>query len=458
MTFVFLPTDGLFLGSLLGLGGLLVRHLRQPGQRRTIRRLLRSRIAMVSAILLFFYLLLAVSDSIRIQSTRDDGIRATEPLSLLDYLLDHVRLPKEKTYSAPLAAWAYNRELVKGEDGHASWAYPRLEYGGRDLEDPSRDRWRDIQKRSLKGTGIGAGLWLMVSAMGLLIRKYLKRRRPEGDLAPDLPCLPWVSMILTFGFLCIASAVLYQVSLGYHVLGTDKVGQDVFYQSLKAVRTGVLIGTLTTLSTLPLALGLGIVAGYFRGWLDDLIQYLYTTLNSIPGVLLIAASMLIIQSYMARHEADFNSITVRADLRLMALCLILGLTSWTGLCRLLRAETLKVREMEFVLAARVMGVSTFRILMRHVLPNVTHLILISVALDFSSLVLAEVALSYINIGVDPATESWGNMINTARLEMAREPVVWWSLLSAFTFMLLLVLPANLFADALRDALDPRVSD
>jgi peptide/nickel transport system permease protein len=108
-----------------------------------------------------------------------------------------------------------------------------------------------------------------------------------------------------------------------------------------------------------------------------------------------------------------------------------------------------------VQAAQVLGVSHGRILIRHILPNLFHLVLISVALDFSSLVLAEAVLSYVNIGVDPTTESWGNMINGARLEMAREPAVWWSLASAFLFMFALVLPANLFADAVRDAFDPR---
>jgi peptide/nickel transport system permease protein len=239
------------------------------------------------------------------------------------------------------------------------------------------------------------------------------------------------------------------------VLGTDKVGEDVFYQSLKSVRTGLLIGTLTTFATLPLALGFGILAGYFRGWVDDVIQYLYTTLNSIPGVLLIAAAMLIMQVYMARHEDEFASLALRADFRLLFLCLILGMTSWTGLCRLLRAETLKLREMEYVQASRALGVRQGMILVRHILPNVFHLVLISVALDFSSLVLAEAVLSYVNIGVDPTMESWGNMINSARLEMARDPVVWWSLAAAFLFMFTLVLAANLFADAVRDAFDPR---
>ena len=137
------------------------------------------------------------------------------------------------------------------------------------------------------------------------------------------------------------------------------------------------------------------------------------------------------------------------------LCLILGVTSWTGLCRLLRAETLKIREMDYVLAARALGVGRLRILKQHVLPNVMHLVMITIVLDFSGLVLAEAVLSYINIGVDPSTYSWGNMINTSRLEMARDPIVWWSLAAAFIFMFALVLAANLFADVVRDAFDPR---
>jgi peptide/nickel transport system permease protein len=172
-------------------------------------------------------------------------------------------------------------------------------------------------------------------------------------------------------------------------------------------------------------------------------------------VLLIAASILMAQVYMATHAEQFVSVVVRADMRLLFLCLVLGMTSWTGLCRLLRAETLKLREMEYVLAAQALGVSRLAVLWRHILPNVMHIVVIAVVLDFSSLVLAEAVLSYINIGVDPSTYSWGNMINGARLEMAREPVVWWSLAAAFVMMLGLVLAANLFADCVRDAFDPR---
>ena len=242
----------------------------------------------------------------------------------------------------------------------------------------------------------------------------------------------------------------------YHILGTDKVGQDVFYQSLKSIRTGLVIGTLTTLVMLPFAILLGIMAGYFGGRIDDGIQYLYTTLNSIPGVLLIAAAILMTQVYMATHAASFESLETRADMRLLFLCMILGVTSWTGLCRLLRGETLKLREVDYIQAAHAFGVGNLTIIFRHILPNVMHIVLIAVVLDFSSLVLTEAVLSYINIGVDPSMISWGNMINGARLEMAREPIVWWSLVAAFIFMFGLVLSANLFSDAVRDGFDPRL--
>jgi len=241
----------------------------------------------------------------------------------------------------------------------------------------------------------------------------------------------------------------------FHFFGTDKVGQDVFYQTIKSIRTGLVIGTLTTLIMLPFAILLGIMAGYFGGWIDDVIQYIYTTLSSIPGVLLIAAAILSLQVFISNRPEFFTTLAARADARLLALCLILGVTSWTGLCRMLRGETLKLREVDYIQAARALGVKHFRIIVRHILPNVMHIVLIAVVIDFSSLVLAEAVLSYVGVGVDPTSLSWGNMINSARLELAREPIVWWPLLAAFIFMFTLVLFANLFADKVRDAFDPR---
>jgi len=277
------------------------------------------------------------------------------------------------------------------------------------------------------------------------------RRILSGGL--DVPWRTAIASIFVFSLIITLIANLADV---YHVFGTDKVGKDVLYQSIKSIRTGLVIGTLTTLVMLPFAVLLGMMAGYFRGWVDDVIQYLYTTLNSIPGVLLIAAAVLMMQVYMDNHPELFETMAERADLRLLFLCLILGITSWTGLCRLLRGETLKLRELDYVQAAHAFGVTRATILIRHLLPNLLHLVLIAVVIDFSGLVLAEAVLSYVGVGVDPTTMSWGNMINRARLEMAREPMVWWSLLAAFSFMFTLVLAANLFSDVVRDAFDPRL--
>ena len=225
---------------------------------------------------------------------------------------------------------------------------------------------------------------------------------------------------------------------GKHAFGTDKVGNDVLFMGLKGIRTGMIIGGFTTLLVIPFAIFFGVVAGYFGKWIDDAIQYVYTVLSSIPSVLLIIAFMMI------------------AGRGLPQLCIIMGITSWTGLCRVLRGETLKLREMEYVQSCEAMGVSRTRIMVSHIIPNLMHIVLITAVLSFSGRVMAEATLSYLGIGVGPGTYSWGVMINDARLELARDPAVWWKIITALVFMFGLVLPANLFGDALRDALDPRL--
>ena len=225
---------------------------------------------------------------------------------------------------------------------------------------------------------------------------------------------------------------------GRHWLGTDRVGEDVLFQALKGVRTGMILGLLTTALIVPFAIFFGVVAGYFGGWVDDVVQYVYTVLASIPAVLLITAFMILFGRGLPQ------------------LCIIMGITSWTGLCRVLRGETLKLREMEYVQAAEAMSVPRWRIIRRHIVPNVMHLVVITMVLGFSGRVLAEAALTYIGIGVGADTYSWGKMINNARLELARDPLIGWNLAASFALMFGLVLPANIFGDAVRDALDPRL--
>lgn len=226
--------------------------------------------------------------------------------------------------------------------------------------------------------------------------------------------------------------------LGKHLLGTDGVGDDVLYLTLKGCRTALIIGGLTSLIVTPLALFFGLLAGYFGKRIDDAIQYTYTVLDSIPFILMIIALLLVLGR------------------GLVQMCIALGVTSWVGLCRLTRGETLKHRDREYVRAARALGVSHSRILLRHILPNLLPIVIISITLGFSGLVLSEAILSYLQLGVEAGIGSWGNMIDAARLELAREPVIWWNLLSASTALFLLVLAMNVFGDALRDAIDPRL--
>ena len=440
---VVLWTDALIYLLIVAVLGLAFYLRGQEHIKRPLQSIAGSKVGMVSLAVLLFFVAVGLLDSVHFKPTQG---KSNEIISLLDAWATPLREHGEKTYSAPFAATLYSKEIMTLADGSTQWGYPRLQFGGSHLNDPATQHISDVLQKAAYGLAQGAGLYGVIMLLLLGARRWV----PGAKLA-----MPSTAVAVTVFVIVSLSYTLIYLSAYYHVLGTDKVGEDVFYQAVKSIRTGLVLGTLTTLIMLPMAIIFGILAGFFRGWVDDVIQYIYTTLNSIPGVLLIAASILMVQVYMANHEQDFTSVIVRADMRLLFLCLILGVTSWTGLCRLLRAETLKLREMEYVQAAQALGVKQGMILLRHILPNVMHIVLISVVLDFSSLVLAEAVLSYINIGVDPTTYSWGNMINGARLEMAREPIVWWSLSAAFVFMFALVLAANLFADTVQDAFDPR---
>ncbi len=426
------------------------------------------KLAMVCLVILSIYIVIGLldsiswSDAIRGQdgkrSRDNNGNIIYEPrgLSILDRICAPLRERTEKTYSAPLATRLYSKETLTTPEGLVTRDYPRLTYGGVHLKNES-DRNSDIYRRVIIGLFIGllGGLITAGIMMALYISTFNKKvSRSVGqasllvmsgkDAQPTKKyyLLDNKKGVIFWGIIAAALvwfiAVTILLAKDYHVLGTDKVGNDVLYRALKGVRTALIIGGFTTILAVPFAIFFGVIAGYFGGRIDDVVQYIYTTLASIPGILLIVAFMLIF------GRGLFN------------LCLIMGITSWTGLCRLLRGETLKLRELEYIQAAKAFGVGRARIILRHIVPKVMHLVLISFLLRFSGLVLAEALLSYLQIGVEPTRGSWGSMIDIARMELAREPVVWWNLSAAFIFMVILVLSANLFGDAVRDALDPRL--
>ncbi|MGH8688577.1 MAG: ABC transporter permease [Burkholderiales bacterium] len=444
-----LPTDYLVWLLVAALVAFALYTFGKPHLAASWARVFRSRAAVACSVVLACYLVVGLLDSLhyrpRLPATDPaaPAAYAVEVRSVLDALLMPLRTRLEKTYSAPLATRLFQKESVELPDGTTVREYPRLAYGGAQLKEEG-DWARDVALRALAGLAGAAIAWTLVVLAG---RRTLARRWTR---------VPWGAAAAALGAILALAGPAAALATGYHVLGTNQVGVDVLYQALKSIRTSLVIGTVTTLVLLPLGVAAGVAAGYFRGWVDDVIQFIYTTLNSIPGVLLIAASVLMIQVLIDSHPEAFQTAAQRADMRLLALCAILGLTSWTGLARLLRGESLKLSEQEYVQAAHAFGVSHVRILARHLLPNVAHIVIISLVLDFSGFVLAEAVLSYVGVGVDPSTISFGTMINAARMEMAREPMVWWSLAAAFCFMFALVLSANLFADAVRDGFDPRV--
>ena len=459
---VVLWTDAMIFALLIAMLALVWFIRRHEHLRAPWKHVAQRPMAMGAALVLGVFVVIGLLDSLHYRekladSPADTPQYSVEVLSVFDALVSGLRTRQEKTYSAPLAMQLYAKEFIQ-RDGETVRDYPRLKYGGAHLTHID-ELGPDITRRTL--VGLAQGLAVSLLLFGLLAAWQARRTQTQMGAWLEAWAMgelgwPGRTVVVVLTLLLLLAGVLAQLASAYHVFGTDKVGQDVLYISLKSIRTGLVIGTLTTLVTLPLAIGFGIAAGYFRGWIDDVIQYIYTVLNSIPGVLLIAAMILIVQVAIESHPELFDTAAARADIRLLALCLIMGVTSWTGLARLLRGESLKLRTLDYVEAARAFGVSHSRIISRHIFPNVFHLVLIAIVLDFSGLVLAEAVLSYVGVGVDPSMYSWGNMINGARLELAREPIVWWQLVAAFVFMFMLVLAANLFADGVRDAFDPRL--
>lgn len=226
---------------------------------------------------------------------------------------------------------------------------------------------------------------------------------------------------------------------GIHILGTDVNGHDVFYQLLKGAGTALLLSFGSAFISFPIGILLGIAAGYFGGFVDDAVQWLYTTVASIPWLLFVIAFLMVFGR------------------GLFWIIIAIGITSWTNLARLVRGETLKIRNLDYIRAAKATGIHEWRIVLRHILPNLSYLIVITFTLSASNVILAESILTYIGIGVEPGTASWGVMLVEAQKELTMRPPVWWIFAaSSFLGILPLVLSLNLLGDALRDVLDPRL--
>ena len=200
-----------------------------------------------------------------------------------------------------------------------------------------------------------------------------------------------------------------------------------------------MIGAIANLISMPIGIFLGIAAGFYKKWVDDIIQYCYSILATIPSIILLIALLLIFGKGV------------------LQISFALGITGWVGLCRLLRGETFRHRESAYCQAAQALGQSNINIIFRHILPNVMHLIIINFVLGFSGIVLMESTLSYLGVGVPIGTPSWGVMIDSARMELSRDPMVWWNIGAATFALFFLVLSLNLLGDSLRRAFDPKAT-
>jgi ABC-type dipeptide/oligopeptide/nickel transport system permease subunit len=217
-------------------------------------------------------------------------------------------------------------------------------------------------------------------------------------------------------------------------LGTDLLGRDVLAKTVHGIQIAFSVGIVASLIAIPIGAALGAVAGYFGGWVDEAVVWLYTTVASVPQILLLVA------------------ITFVLGRGITSVYAAIGLTSWVGICRLIRGEILKHKEQDYVSAARALGAGSPRIIFRHILPNLFHIIIIDFSLRFVSAIKSEVILSYLGLGVQ-GEPSWGIMIADAREELLRG--IWWQITSATGAMFFLVLSLNIIGDSLRDILDPR---
>ena len=218
--------------------------------------------------------------------------------------------------------------------------------------------------------------------------------------------------------------------------GGDRLGRDVMAKAIKGAQISVFVGVLAALVATLIGTVLGALAGFFGGRIGDFLEWLYNVFTSIPGILLIFA---------------FAAVAGRG---VQSVVLILGLTGWTGIYRLVRAEFLKHSVREYVRAAEAIGASALSRIFRHILPNVSHVILVQLSILVVGFIKAEVILSYLGLGVSVDQVSWGTMLAEAQSELILGH--WWQLAAATAFMAVFVTAFSLMTDALRDALDPKL--
>ena len=278
--------------------------------------------------------------------------------------------------------------------------------------------WWDAYRRLKRNKVAVVSFWVIVAYVLVAIGTKV------GILFPNVAASDTANQYLPFSW--------------QHPFGTDVLGRDVLARAVHGIATALSIGLLSSAISLVIGTMLGAFAGYYGGKIDSFVVWLYTTIDSVPYILLIPSLIFVLGR------------------GLINVYIAVGITSWVTLCRLIRGEFMKHKDRDYVHAAQVLGASNSRRIFRHILPNVTHLAFVQFGLGFVSAIKIEVILSYLGIGVDPRTPSWGIMLDDARLELSRP--FFGNLIAATIFMFGLILAFNLFNDALRESLDPKLKN
>lgn len=276
-----------------------------------------------------------------------------------------------------------------------------------------QDAWRRLKKDRL--AMISLGIFTFYCALALLCRMGLVANNWAVEIGKSYAEPSFEHWTMWFGL--------------------DIFGRSVVLKSIMGTYISISVAVLSTLIAVPFGVVLGALSGYFGGVIDDVITWIYSTLTNIPSIIILI------------------SLAYVMDKGVFSMAVALGATNWVTICRLIRGEFMKHKEREYVQAAKSLGASHARRIFIHILPNVTHLIIIQVSLLFVTAILSEVVLSYLGLGVQ-GMPSWGTMIDEAKLELSRG--VWWQLAAATSFIFVIALALNILGDALRDCLDPKL--
>lgn len=242
-----------------------------------------------------------------------------------------------------------------------------------------------------------------------------------------------------------------------HIMGTDYRGKDVFWKAFFGIKTAIKIGIIGSAFAVLIGVTLGILAGYYGGKIDDFVVWLYSTFAAMPTLLFILAFALLLQKGFLSDDLTvmfkFISNKLHLDQGMMALYLGIGLTGWVSLCRVVRSEAMKLKNEAYIQSAKALGYNSSRIIFKHILPNLFHLVIIYFTMRFAYAVMTEVIVSYLGLGVN-MEPSWGVMIADGQQRLWRG--VWWEVTAATGFMFFLVLSLHILGDSLRDILDPKL--